>query len=143
MTFFSIVSCYLIKRVILRWRISTKSLVQNFRTFRPLFEKLVVTLLGALCLLELGLLFPISGGAYIYIGKGLGDAIAFLYAWTCILVTRPASGQNQVIGLETFFALEINFFFVSLGFLSSLFSLFGFRLEFFLRSATNLLPSFR
>ena len=27
-----------------RWRISTKSLVQNFRTFRPLFEKLVVTL---------------------------------------------------------------------------------------------------
>ena len=52
----------------------------------------LISCLGALCLLELGLLFPISGGAYIYIGKGLGDALAFLYAWTCILVTRPASG---------------------------------------------------
>ena len=31
--------------IINRWRSSTKSLVQNFRTFRPLFEKLVVTLL--------------------------------------------------------------------------------------------------
>ena len=30
-----------------RCRISTKSLVQNFRTFRPLFKKLVVTLIFA------------------------------------------------------------------------------------------------
>ena len=48
--------------------------------------------------LELGLLFPVSGGSYIYIGLGLGDGLAFLYAWTCILITRPASGKSSMNG---------------------------------------------
>jgi amino acid transporter len=32
-----------------------------------------ISCIGALCCLELGLLYPESGGAYIYIDKGLGD----------------------------------------------------------------------
>ena len=52
----------------------------------------VISCIGALCCLELGLIYPESGGAYIYIDEGLGDLFSFLYAWTCVLITRPASG---------------------------------------------------
>ena len=35
----------------------------------------IISLFGALCALELGLMFPASGGAYVYIHNGLGDML--------------------------------------------------------------------
>ena len=37
----------------------------------------IISSLGALCALELGLLFPASGGSYVYIYHGLGDLARF------------------------------------------------------------------
>ena len=51
----------------------------------------MVSSLGALCVLELGLLFPTSGGTYVYMYE-LGDIVAFLYAWLSVLISRPSSG---------------------------------------------------
>ena len=52
----------------------------------------MVSSLGALCVLELGLLFPTSGGTYVYMYE-LGDIVAFLYAWLSVLISRPSSGK--------------------------------------------------
>ena len=56
----------------------------------------MVSSLGALCVLELGLLFPTSGGTYVYMYE-LGDIVAFLYAWLSVLISRPSSGKFQTL----------------------------------------------
>ena len=71
----------------------------------------MVSSLGALCVLELGLLFPTSGGTYVYMYE-LGDIVAFLYAWLSVLISRPSSGKltadsNFRSSFEDFFLTSV------------------------------------
>ncbi|XP_031565823.1 b(0,+)-type amino acid transporter 1-like isoform X4 [Actinia tenebrosa] len=51
----------------------------------------VLSLLGSLVYIELGLAIKESGGEYAYYKEAFGPVASFLYSWTCILATRPAS----------------------------------------------------
>ncbi len=47
--------------------------------------------LGALCYAELAAMFPRSGGDYIYLKEAYGNVLAFLFAWSELLITRTGS----------------------------------------------------
>nr|KAG5696597.1 hypothetical protein BaRGS_034058 [Batillaria attramentaria] len=51
----------------------------------------VISLLGALCYSELGTLMGKSGGEYQYLKEAFGGVVAFLFAWTSVIVIRPSS----------------------------------------------------
>src|ERR671934_993 len=40
------------------------------------------TLLGAVCLAELGTMLPAAGGYYVYARRAFGDAVGFAVGWT-------------------------------------------------------------
>ena len=50
-----------------------------------------ILLAGALCYSELGTLMGKTGGEYQYLREAFGNAVAFLYAWTSVIVIRPSS----------------------------------------------------
>lgn len=50
-----------------------------------------LSLLGALCYVELGSSMPEAGGEYIYLGRGLGEKWGYLFGWTHCILARPAS----------------------------------------------------
>ncbi|XP_064610690.1 Y+L amino acid transporter 2-like [Liolophura sinensis] len=54
---------------------------------------------GAIAYAELGLRFPKSGGAYIYLRESMGNLMGFLYLWIELIVRRPLMGA---IGCLTF-----------------------------------------
>ncbi len=49
----------------------------------------VLSLFGALAYAELGTMFPRSGGIYVYLHRGLGAPVAFVFGWTYLLLTKP------------------------------------------------------
>jgi basic amino acid/polyamine antiporter, APA family len=51
----------------------------------------VVALFGALTLAELAVLFPRSGGIYVFLRETYGPLAAFLFGWTELLVIRPSA----------------------------------------------------
>lgn len=51
----------------------------------------VVALAGALTVAELAILFPRSGGIYVYIREAFGRLPAFLFGWAELLILRPAA----------------------------------------------------
>lgn len=51
----------------------------------------IICLLGVLCYAELSSSFPQTGGNYVYLLKSMGRMVAFLFAWTEILIIRPGS----------------------------------------------------
>ena len=52
----------------------------------------VIAMLGALCYVELGTMYPdASGGEYVYIQKAFGDLPAFLLSFTSVLIIKPSS----------------------------------------------------
>jgi amino acid transporter len=51
----------------------------------------LVALFGALTLAELAVLFPRSGGIYVFIREAYGPLPAFLFGWTELLVIRPSA----------------------------------------------------
>ncbi|XP_012946801.1 Y+L amino acid transporter 2-like [Aplysia californica] len=55
-------------------------------------------IIGALCYAELGTMMPKSGGAYTYLRKGMGNAVAFSYMFQYVVIQMPCS---QVIVLLT------------------------------------------
>ena len=64
---------------------------------------MLIAVFGGLCYIELALLIPKTGQEYVYILEGysfkkrnkwtelLGSLLAFLYAWTSIIIIRPTS----------------------------------------------------
>lgn len=51
----------------------------------------VVSLLGALCMAELGAAFPRAGGLFVYLREGFGPVWGFLYGWAVAVLVNPAS----------------------------------------------------
>ena len=63
----------------------------------------LITLLGALTLAELAVLFPRSGGIYVFLREAYGPLPAFLFGWTELLVIRPSAlGAIAVLFAEYF-----------------------------------------
>ncbi|EDO41545.1 predicted protein [Nematostella vectensis] len=52
----------------------------------------ILAMLGCLCYAELGALVTKSGAEYAYLMEAFGRIPAYLFAWTSILIIRPASG---------------------------------------------------
>ena len=51
----------------------------------------LIALLGALCYGELATEFPHHGGEYVYLTKGMGRGIGFLFAWAEFWIIRPSN----------------------------------------------------
>ena len=63
----------------------------------------LVALFGALTLAELAVLFPRSGGIYVFLREAYGPLPAFLFGWTELLVIRPSAlGAIAVLFAEYF-----------------------------------------
>ncbi|KAI8912436.1 amino acid/polyamine transporter I, partial [Gorgonomyces haynaldii] len=51
----------------------------------------VLSMLGALCYIELGTSYPDSGGELVYLTKAFGPSLGFIYSFCAVLLQRPAS----------------------------------------------------
>jgi APA family basic amino acid/polyamine antiporter len=58
----------------------------------------LVTLAGALCFTELAVRFPQAGGEYVYLRKGFGRRVAFLYGWMAAVVMYPGVAAALCVG---------------------------------------------
>lgn len=61
-----------------------------------------ISLLGALCYVELGSSIPEAGGEYAYLREGLGRGWGFLFGWTHSMIARPASVAAIAAGFLRF-----------------------------------------
>lgn len=59
----------------------------------------VFTLAGALCFTELAVHNPHDGGEYVYLRRGFGKQVAFLYGWMAALVMYPGVAASLCVGL--------------------------------------------
>jgi amino acid transporter len=66
----------------------------------------LVSLLGALCMAELGAAFPRAGGLYVYLREAFGPVWGFLYGWTVAVLVNPAS----IAAIAAAFATYLGFF---------------------------------
>lgn len=56
---------------------------------------------GALTFAELATMMPRSGGVYVFLHQGLGRAVAFVFGWTYLLISKPfAAAGIAVIAAE-------------------------------------------
>jgi amino acid transporter len=51
----------------------------------------LLSLIGALCYVELATTFPSEGGDYVYLTRAFGRTVGFLFAWAQLWVVRPGS----------------------------------------------------
>ncbi len=66
----------------------------------------LLSLAGALTYAELASMYPRSGGVYVFLHQGLGPAVAFVFGWTYMLITKPfAAAGIAVIFSEHLLAL--------------------------------------
>lgn len=59
----------------------------------------LLSFFGALTYAELGAMRPQAGGEYVYVRDAYGPLMGFLYAWTWLLVAKPASIATVTTGL--------------------------------------------
>ena len=62
----------------------------------------LVSLLGALCLAELGGAYPAAGGMFVYLREAFGPALGYLYGWTTAIVINPASIAAIAVAFATY-----------------------------------------
>src|ERR1700751_5816733 len=58
----------------------------------------LLSFFGALTYAELGAMKPEAGGEYIYVRDAYGPLGGFLYAWTTVLISKPASIATTTTG---------------------------------------------
>src|SRR5580700_12174329 len=58
----------------------------------------VMTLAGALCFTELAVRNPHDGGEYLYLRRGFGRNVAFLYGWMAAVVMYPGVAAALCVG---------------------------------------------
>jgi len=58
----------------------------------------VITLAGALCFTELAVRNPHDGGEYVYLRRGFGRRVAFLYGWMAAIVMYPGIAAALCVG---------------------------------------------
>jgi len=58
----------------------------------------VLTLAGALCFTELAVRNPHDGGEYLYLRRGFGRRVAFLYGWMAAIVMYPGVAAALCVG---------------------------------------------
>ena len=58
----------------------------------------LVTLAGALCFTELAVRNPHDGGEYVYLRRGFGRRVAFLYGWMAAVVMYPGVAAALCVG---------------------------------------------
>src|ERR1035438_3329024 len=58
----------------------------------------VLTLAGALCFTELAVRNPHDGGEYLYLRRGFGRRVAFLYGWMAAMVMYPGVAAALCVG---------------------------------------------
>ena len=64
----------------------------------------VLSLFGALTYAELACMYPESGGVYVFLREGFGRAVAFVFGWTYMLITKPTAAA----GIAVIFAQHFN-----------------------------------
>src|SRR6478672_5718381 len=64
------------------------------------------TLLGAVCLTELGTMLPQAGGYYVYARRAFGDTVGFAVGWTDCITYCAVLGYVS-IGMSEFVALLV------------------------------------
>lgn len=61
----------------------------------------LLSLCGALTYAEMATMYPESGGVYVFLREGFGRAVAFVFGWTYMLITKPfAAAGIAVVGTE-------------------------------------------
>ena len=65
----------------------------------------VLSFAGAMTYAELGGMFPASGGEYVYLRRGYGPFMAYLYGWNRFWIATPASVAAYAVGSATFFSV--------------------------------------
>src|SRR6266404_3862389 len=68
---------------------------------------------GALTYAELGAMKPQAGGEYVYIRDAYGPLMGFLYAWTWLLIAKPASIATITTGLTDALSAVPSFHFLA------------------------------
>ena len=58
----------------------------------------ILTLAGALCFTELAIRNPHDGGEYLYLRRGFGARVAFLYGWMAAIVMYPGVAAALSVG---------------------------------------------
>ena len=58
----------------------------------------LITLAGALCFTELAVRNPHDGGEYVYLRRGFGRRVAFLYGWMAAIVMYPGIAAALCVG---------------------------------------------
>jgi APA family basic amino acid/polyamine antiporter len=58
----------------------------------------LITLAGALCFTELAVRNPHDGGEYVYLRRGFGPRVAFLYGWMAAIVMYPGVAAALCVG---------------------------------------------
>ena len=64
----------------------------------------VLSLFGAFTYAELAVMFPQSGGVYVFIREGFGRCAAFVFGWTYMLISKPVAAA----GIAIIFAEQVN-----------------------------------
>lgn len=64
----------------------------------------LLTLAGAVCFTELAVRNPHDGGEYIYLRRGFGRRVAFLYGWMAALVMYPGIAAALSVGIVPYVA---------------------------------------
>lgn len=62
----------------------------------------LLSLAGAMTYAELGGMFPAAGGEYVYLRKGYGPLMGYLYAWNRFWIATPGSIAAYAVGSATF-----------------------------------------
>jgi APA family basic amino acid/polyamine antiporter len=62
----------------------------------------LLSLFGAMTYAELGGMFPAAGGEYVYLRRGYGPLLGYLYAWNRFWIGTPGSIAAYAVGSATF-----------------------------------------